>query len=133
MIAMPEFHAPAKPLLIVEDDPTLRRVLSIAMRHVGFSVEQAGSGAEALAWLEADEVSGVLLDLGLPDDRSIDVLTWLHAHEDRPPWLVLSAMDRSDATRIDDTIGSRFISKPFDPWQLIDRVKEMTAQQEGGE
>ena len=126
------FVAPRKPLLIVEDDPTLRRVLEIAMRHAGFDVDHAETGAEALAFLEANGVSAVLMDLGLPDGRTAEVLSWLHAHSDRPPWLVLSAMDPADAAQIDDSIGERFISKPFDPWQLIERVKAMTAE-DGGE
>lgn len=132
MTAMLDYVAPTKPLLIVEDDPALRRVLTIAMQHAGFFVDQVGSGAEALARLEHGDVSGVLLDLGLPDGRSGDVLNWLHNHEDQPPWLVLSAMDPSDAAQIDDSIGGRFIPKPFDPWVLIERVKAMTAEDEGG-
>jgi len=46
--------------------------------------------------------------------------------------LVLSAIDPADAAQIDDSIGERFISKPFDPWRLIERVKAMTAE-DGGE
>jgi DNA-binding response OmpR family regulator len=122
------FVAPKKPLHIVEDDPALRRVLEIAMRHAGFTVDHAETGAEALAFLEANGVSAMLMDLGLPDQRTAEVLTWLHAHRDRPPWLVLSAMDPADAAQIDESITERFISKPFDPWQLIERVKAMTAQ-----
>ena len=132
MTAMADYLAPATPLLIVEDDAALRRVLTIAMQHAGFLVDQASSGGEALMRLERGEISGVLLDLGLPDGRSNDVLTWLHDHKDQPPWLVLSAMDPSDAAEIDETIGARFIPKPFDPWALIERVKAMTADHDGG-
>ena len=126
------FVAPRTPVLIIENDPILRRVLEIAMRHAGFAVNHAETGAEALALLEANRASAVLMDLGLPDGRSAEVLSWLHAHSDRPPWLVLSAMDPADAAQIDDSIGERFISKPFDPWQLIERVEAMTAE-DGGE
>lgn len=126
------FVAPRTPALIIESDPTLCRVLEIAMRHAGFAVNHAETGAEALALLEANRVSAVLMDLGLPDGRSAEVLPWLHAHKDRPQWLVLSAIDPADAAQIDDSIGERFISKPFDPWRLIERVKAMTAE-DGGE
>ena len=126
------FVAPRPPVLIIENDPTLRRVLEIAMRHAGFAVNHAETGAEALALLEANRVSAVLMDLGLPDGRSAEVLSWLHAHSDRPPWLVLSAIDPADAAQIDDSIGERLISKPFDPWRLIEWVKAMTAE-DGGE
>jgi DNA-binding response OmpR family regulator len=130
--AMLEQVAPAIPLLIVEDDSALRRVLTIAMQHAGFFVDHATDGAGALARLERGDVSGVLLDIGLPDGRSGDVLAWLHEHGDQPPWLVLSAMDPSDVAQIDGSIGGRFVAKPFDPWVLIERVKAMTADDEGG-
>lgn len=126
-----DYIAPTNPLLIVEEDPALSRVLTIAMRHAGFYVDQVNNGTAALARLERGRVSGVLLDMGLPDGRSADVLTWLHRHEDRPPWLVLSAMDPAEAAQIDGSIGERFVPKPFDPWALIEKVKAMTAD-EGG-
>ena len=124
--------AVAQPLLIVEDDPSVRRVLKMVMGHAGLTAEVVESGTEALARLESGGFAGVLLDLGLPDGRSNDVLEWLHAHGDQPPWLVISAMDRTEATRMDSTIAPRFISKPFDPWKLIERVRGMIDEQDGG-
>ena len=124
--------ATALPILIVEDDPTVRRVLKMVMSHAGFPAEVVDSGTDALARLERGSFAGVLLDLGLPDGRSRDVLQWLHAHGDQPPWLVVSAMDRSEAARMDDTISVRFVSKPFDPWSLIERVRGMIDEDKGG-
>lgn len=129
-VAKAEYVAPDAPLLIVEDNATLRRVLVIAMRHAGFEVHEAETGAAALEILEEGDIAGVLLDMGLPDNRSGEVLEWLHAHGERPPWLVISAMDPAEVARIDRSIGTRLVSKPFDPWLLIDRVKAMTAQEE---
>ena len=119
-------------LLVIEDDPTVRRILRMAFSQAGFAVDEVDTGTAALARLEEGGVSGVLLDLGLPDQRSGEVLAWLHAHQDTPPWLVLSAMDRSDVTRFDRSIDDRFIAKPFDPWVLIARVKAMTGRNGGG-
>lgn len=129
MRAMADVATSVKLLLIVEDDSTVQRVLRIAMRHAGFDVEVVDSGRAAVARLERGGIAGVLLDLGLPDGRANDVLDWLHAHEEQPPWLVISAMDRSDVARMDGKIPARFIAKPFDPWTLIERVKAMTAVQ----
>ena len=130
MTAMAQQTVATKQLLIVEDDPTVRRVLTIAMRHAGFNVDAVDSGSEALARLERGGFAGVLLDMGLPDHRSGDVLDWLHAHNEQPPWLVISAMDRSEVARMDGKIPSRFVSKPFDPWTLIERVKAMVDEGE---
>jgi DNA-binding response OmpR family regulator len=113
-------------LLVVEDDPTVRRVVGMVLRGAGYGVDAADSGAAALHRLEEGGLDGVVLDLGLPDGRAGDVLAWLHAHEERPPWLVLSSMDRSDAARLDSSISPRFLSKPFDPKELLERVRSMT-------
>ena len=66
-----------------------------------------------------------MLDLGLPDARSPDVLAWLHAHDEKPPWLVVSAVDRAEAVRVDPLIGGRFVAKPFDLWELVRRIASL--------
>ncbi len=119
-------------VLVVEDDPAVRRVMRMMLRNAGFGVAEAESGAEALTTLEAGGVDGVVLDLGLADKRSDDVLAWLHAHHERPPWLVVSAMDRTDASKLDSAIDERFIPKPFDPKTLVARIKSMTGRDGGG-
>ena len=113
-------------LLVVEDDPATRRVLALALRQGGFDIDEVETGSEAVDRLEAGGVSGVVLDLMLPDQRSCDVLNWLHAHGEHPPWLVITSMDRSDAVSIDQAIEQRFVAKPFDPWALIERLTAMT-------
>ena len=112
-------------VLVVEDDPTLRRVMHMMLSQAGYSVAEASSGDEALGRLEEGGLSGVLLDLGLPDRRSCKVLDWLHDHGDIPPWLVVSAMDRTEAAQLDSTIEGRFVAKPYDPWLLLARIEAM--------
>jgi DNA-binding response OmpR family regulator len=118
-------------LLIVEDDPGVRSVLFLMLNRAGFAVTEAGTRTDVLAHLEAGGVAGVVLDLSLPDRRSGDVLQWLHAHEDQPPWLVLSSLDLTDAMRLDKSINDRFIAKPFDPGLLVERIKAMTGRNGG--
>lgn len=117
-------------ILVVEDDQNVRRVLNIALSRAGFAVAEVETGAEALTLLQAGGVSGMLLDMSLRDQGTGDVLAWLHEHEERPPWLVLSAMDHADAALVDDAIDGRFVAKPFDPWDLIERIKQMIGPNE---
>jgi DNA-binding response OmpR family regulator len=114
------------PVLLVEDDEAVRRMLHLVLRGGDFDVTAVTTGTEALAHLSERPVGAVLLDLDLPDGRSADVLRWLHENHERPPWLVISAMDRRDALRLDETIGERFMAKPFDPWALVDSIRAMT-------
>ncbi len=86
----------------------------------------------ALRSTGAGGIDAVVLDLGLPDSRAPDVLAWLHAHDEKPPWLVISAVDRADAVRVDRSIDARFIAKPFDPWELLKRIAVLSDGDEEG-
>ena len=118
--------------LVVEDDHAVQRMLRLALAWGGFDVVEVDTGTKALACLEQGSIDVVVLDLGLPDSRASDVLAWLHAHGERPPWVVISAVDRAEARRIDSTIGTRFVAKPFDPWVLLERITALTGEIEEG-
>ena len=119
-------------ILVVEDDGAVRRVVQLALDRSGFDVVEVDTGTRALARLEHGGIDAVVLDLGLPDARAPDVLAWLHAHDEKPPWLVISAVDRADAVRIDSAISGRFVAKPFDPWKLLERITALTDMDEEG-
>ena len=119
-------------ILLVEDDRAVRRVVHLALDRNGFDVVEVDTGTRALASLKQGGIDAVVLDLGLPDARAPDVLAWLHAHDEQPPWLVISAVDRADAVRIDSAISGRFVAKPFDPWKLLERITALTDMDEEG-
>ncbi|MCH8199605.1 MAG: response regulator [Chloroflexi bacterium] len=119
-------------ILLVEDDQSLRWLMRRALDQSGFDVVEVDTGTRALASLERGGIDVVVLDLGLPDSRAPDVLAWLHAHDEQPPWLVISAVDRADAVRIDSAISGRFVAKPFDPWKLLERITALTDMDEEG-
>ena len=119
-------------ILLVEDDRAVSRVLRLTLDRSDFDVVEVDTGTRALVILERGGIDAVVLDLGLPDARAPDVLAWLHAHDEKPPWLVISAVDRADAVRLDNTIGARFIAKPFDPWELLKRITVISGGNEEG-
>ena len=100
-------------IVLVEDDPTLRRTLAIGLRAEGHEVLTAGDGRTALAAAREDDPQLMVLDLGLPDISGVEVLTrlrgWTHL-----PVVVLSA--RSDSTdKVDalDRGADDYVTKPF--------------------
>ena len=120
-------------ILLVEDDRAVRRVVHLALDRSGFDVVEVDTGTRALASLKQGGIDAVVLDLGLPDARAPAVLAWLHAHDEQPPWVVISGgFDRADAVRLDPLIGSRFLAKPFDPWELVRRIAAMAEGDEEG-
>ncbi|MGH7546206.1 MAG: response regulator, partial [Gemmatimonadota bacterium] len=61
-------------ILIVDDEPNVRRMLASLLTSEGFRCREAGTGGEGIAAVEASEPDGVLLDLMLPDLSGLEVL-----------------------------------------------------------
>jgi two-component system KDP operon response regulator KdpE len=116
-------------VLVVEDDRSVSRMLGFALRQAGFQVVSAGSGGEALSVLESRPMDAVVLDLGLPDNQGAKVLGWLRRRQrdggGGPAWVVMSALNRQEATRQYGCLEGRFLAKPFDPWELARLLNEM--------
>lgn len=124
-----QFQMSTKPtVLIVEDDEAVSRMLKLALKSAGFDVDQAWDGHAALNKLESTDHDAVLLDLGLPDGGGPSVLATLRsrdeANDTRPVWLVMSAIDFTDARTKHGLSREQFVSKPFKPWDLANRLYE---------
>ncbi|MFC4086000.1 response regulator transcription factor [Amycolatopsis samaneae] len=111
-------------LLVVEDDPTLRDLLSASLRFAGFTVSSAGSGAEALAAAKADVPDLVVLDVMLPDLDGFEVLRRLRTRGARLPVLFLTARDADEDLIAGLTGGADdYVTKPFKLEELIARIR----------
>lgn len=111
-------------LLLVEDDPALQNAMQRLLRHWGYGLELAGTGAEALGWLEQERFDLVLLDLGLPDTDGLTLcrqLRRLPLHQ--PLVLMLTARDgRRDKLLGYEGGADDYVVKPFDPELLRVRL-----------
>lgn len=116
-------------VLMVEDDPAVARMLKLALRASGFEVTEASHGAEALTALDLKSPDAVVLDLGLPDGMGGVVLNKLQRVNGLGKgciaWVVVSAMDRQEASAAYGPLGPNFIAKPFNPWELVQRLQEL--------
>jgi two-component system OmpR family response regulator len=83
-------------LLLVEDNVSLARALTLALGQAGYVVDVAHAGREADAWLAAHEYDLIVLDLGLPDDDGANVLKRLRGRRIQTPVLILSAREAVD-------------------------------------
>ncbi len=110
-------------VLVVDDDPQLRRALQITLRAAGFEVVAAPDGRTALAEAASAPPDVVVLDLGLPDLDGTAVLDGLR------PWfsgpvLVLSARAESqDKVHALDAGADDYVTKPFDMPELLARLR----------
>ena len=126
-------------VLVVDDEPGIVDVISMALRHHGFGVETAGSGREALDRVRRWRPHVMVLDVMLPDMEGFEVARRLAAAEHAEvPILFLSARDTTaDKVRGLTTGGDDYVTKPFSLEELIARLRNIlrrtgVAQQSSG-
>jgi two-component system OmpR family response regulator len=113
-------------VLVVDDEPNIVDVISIALRFHGFAVESAGTGADALAAVERFRPHLVLLDVMLPDMEGFDVATRLGAQRAPVPIVYLTARDATeDKVRGLTLGGDDYVTKPFSLEELIARIRSI--------
>lgn len=114
-------------VLIADDEPHIRRVLTTILEAHGFTVDAAHDGLEALQLLASPtQYSVVLLDLNMPGATGIEVLGELAEMEHRKgvPSLVLTAKGQDADRELAFNLGARdFVTKPFSPKKLIARIE----------
>jgi two-component system KDP operon response regulator KdpE len=110
-------------VLIVEDEPQLRRALGINLRARRYEVEAVGDGAGALRAAATSPPDLVILDLGLPDMDGIEVIHGLRGWT-RVPIIILSARDaQHDKVNALDAGADDYLTKPFGMDELLARMR----------
>jgi DNA-binding response OmpR family regulator len=113
----------AAPVLVVDDDPHLRRLLAWALEDEGIAVETAADGYEAIARLAQRRPALVVLDMGLPGRDGYAVADSLRAaYGGTVPILVLTADGRAAAKA--QRVGAfAYLPKPFELEELLAAVQ----------
>jgi DNA-binding response OmpR family regulator len=120
-------------ILVVEDEPSMRFLCRINLEFAGFDIAEAATGAEALELAQASKLDLVLLDVMLPDIGGHEIARRLTARGESP-FAFLSARAGADDIRTGYELGAvDYITKPFDPIELADRVSEILGRIERGE
>jgi two-component system OmpR family response regulator len=114
----------ANRVLVVDDEPNLVEVLSMALRFQGFTVESAGNGREALAAVASFKPHLMVLDVMLPDMEGFDVAARLGAQRASVPIIFLTARDATeDKIRGLSGGGDDYMTKPFSLEELVARIR----------
>jgi two-component system OmpR family response regulator len=119
-------------LLIVEDEDDLADVLSRLLRDAGFSCDIARDGEEGLSLALEPGYDLVILDLMLPRLQGERVLAELRTRGRDLPVLVLTARDAvTDRVRLLDAGADDYLTKPFDPGELVSRCRALLRRSAG--
>ena len=119
-----EFH-----ILVADDEPHIRRILTTFLEASGFIVDEVLDGAEAMACLEGERPYDLaLLDIMMPSFTGLEVLENVRRlpHRAGLPVVILTAKgqdaDRQTAFRLG---ANDFLTKPFSPKKLLARIHEL--------
>ncbi|HIU44616.1 MAG TPA: response regulator transcription factor [Candidatus Ventrousia excrementavium] len=117
-------------LLLAEDERSLSRAIVAILQHSHYSVDAVYDGEEALAYLEAGNYDGLILDLMMPKLDGLTVLRTLRARGSRLPVLILTAKSEiSDKVEGLDSGANDYLTKPFSTAELLARIRAMTRSQ----
>jgi two-component system, OmpR family, response regulator len=111
-------------VLVVDDEPSIVDVLCTGLRHHGYRVESAVSGADALGKARDWRPHAIVLDVMLPDMDGFDVARRLTRQRSDIPILFLSARDNTaDKVRGLELGGDDYVTKPFSIEELVARLR----------
>ncbi len=111
-------------VLVVDDEPNIVEVISMALRYQGFTVETAGTGREAVAAVSRFKPHLLILDVMLPDMEGFEVAERLGAQRAGVPIIFLTARDATeDKIRGLSGGGDDYMTKPFSLEELVARIR----------
>lgn len=109
-------------ILLVEDDRETRKIYGTALTRSGYTVENAGTVSDAIAFLSRRKPALMILDLVLPDGNGLEVCAWVRA---RPalaaiPVIALTGRDELSDKQAGFLIGvDQYLTKPIDPDEIV--------------
>ena len=111
-------------ILVVDDEPPIRKLLRTGLGLEDYAVTEVATGEAALTALEAETPDLMILDLGLPDMQGLDVLRIMRERGSAVPVVILSSReDEAGKVRALDLGADDYVTKPFGMNELLARVR----------
>jgi two-component system KDP operon response regulator KdpE len=110
-------------VLVVDDDPSIVRVVAANLRARGYEALTAASGGAALTVIEAQQPDCIVLDLGLPDVGGLEVLRRLRAWTTTPVVILTAVHDEHGKATALEFGADDYVTKPFTMTELLARLR----------
>ncbi len=122
-------------ILLIDDSPTLRKLLRFYLKKKGYSVNEANNGEAGLQAIAREMFDLIILDMNMPVKSGLEVLETLK--KDRQdfsvPILILSANKEEESKAAGIAFGaSYYLTKPFKPAEVIARIEDILAERRKG-
>jgi DNA-binding response OmpR family regulator len=118
-------------ILVVDDEPSIREVVSIYLERAGYQVVVADDGQAALEALEKQPPDLVVLDLMLPEVDGLEITRRLRAKGDIPIIMLTARREETDRILGLEMGADDYVVKPFSPRELVSRVKAVLRRSRG--
>jgi len=110
----------------------VQSLLAAVLANEGFRVSLAATGKQMLACVDSEPVDLVLLDLGLPDEDGLVLARQLRARSSLPIVVLTARKDQQDRLTALEIGADDYLTKPFDPAELVLRLRNLLGRAEGG-
>jgi two-component system OmpR family response regulator len=117
-------------VIVVDDEPELRKILSDYLRRHGFAVRTAASAAEMDACLVAEDADLLVLDIAMPGEDGLTVARRIRARSAVPILMLTAAADIIDRVVGLEVGADDYVTKPFDLRELLARVRAVLRRSE---
>jgi len=119
-------------VLLVEDDPALRRYLEVVLERAGYAVVSAGDGLEAMKFLLSTRVDVIVTDALMPNLDGYELCRFVRnsQHLAHLPIILLSALDPKNTTDESEQVNA-FLAKPVSAEDLLGSITKLTAHLRG--
>jgi len=118
-------------ILIIDDEPQIRKLLEIALESSGYKVWQAASGKEGILMAANHPPELILLDLGLPDKGGQEILKELRLWYNRAIIILSVQNSEEDIVLALDNGATDYLSKPFRTGELLARIRSAMRRNQG--
>ncbi|MBS2034480.1 response regulator [bacterium] len=115
-------------VLVVDDSPTMRKMVKAALLPLGSKFGEAANGLEAIEQLALQHFDLMVLDLNMPDMHGLEVIQYTRAYESYKelPILVLTTRSEHETRQsVLEAGANRYCTKPFQPAELLAAVREL--------
>ena len=134
MAGSPQTRTPEARLLVVDDEPNIRELLSASLRYAGFEVATAADGQQALALAESFRPDLLVLDVMMPGLDGFSVVRRLRQAGRHTPVLFLTARDAAEDKVSGLTLGGDdYVTKPFSLDEVIARIRAVLRRTAGAQ
>ncbi len=115
-------------ILIVEDDPDLRKTIAEVIKNCGYDICEADSGASALKKIIERKPHVILSDLEMPNGSGLDLAKAMTKHRLNIPFVLLTGRQELDTECYTEPTIRHIVFKPFKPQEILSLIQELTKE-----